>query len=89
MTQYVIYTTLKFDTMKEKTFEELIIEKFSENGMIKMSFSRNEMIDMMQQVREATITEIENKANEYGEYGTADYAHELPTDRIKLAEKNE
>ena len=69
--------------MKEITLEELIIEKFSENGMIKMSFSRNEMIEFGKQVREATKVEIENKANEYGEYGTADFVHELPTDRIK------
>lgn len=41
----------------EKTFDELIIEKFSVFGLIKMSFSRNDLIDMMQQVREATIAE--------------------------------
>lgn len=77
--------------MKEKTFEELIIEKFSENRMIKMSFSRNEMIDIMQQVREATIKECIDKISElhgsiykgaYQEY----LATNLPTDRIRLTE---
>lgn len=54
---FFIRNQTKFSKMKEKTFEELIIEKFSEDGVIKMSFSRNEMIEMMQQVREATNEE--------------------------------
>lgn len=64
----------------EKTFEELIEEKYAGSNM--MLFSKDTLIKFMQQVREATIAEIENKANEYGEYGTADYVHEMPTDRI-------
>lgn len=63
----------------EKTFEELIDEKFRHYA----DFYKPILIELLQRVQEATIVEIENKANEYGEYGTADYVHELPTDRIK------
>lgn len=73
--------------MKEKTLEELMHNKFDalgEYGGFKLPTKHQKAIlELMQQVREATIAEIENKANEYGEYGTADFAHELPTDRIK------
>lgn len=90
-------------TNMEKTFEELrnesvkilghetFIDYFNDlqgNADFYLEERINKICDhVMQQVREATIAEIENKANEYGEYGTADFAHELPTDRIKLTDK--
>ena len=67
--------------MIEKTFEELIEEKLtlSPEGYVIYS---TDIKELLEQVREATKAEIENKANEYSEYGTADYVHEMPTDRI-------
>ena len=73
----------------EKTFEELIIEQFCEDGLIKMSFSRNDLIEMMQQVREATIEEIlkladKNFLNGSPKTNLITEIENLPTDRIKI-----
>ena len=74
--------------MKEITFEELIEGKayienkiFEDDEDVKV-VDYADVLNILQQVREATIVEIENKANEYGEYGTADYVHEMLKDRI-------
>lgn len=68
--------------MKEKTFNELIGE--SPLHELLSEPEKDLVKDLLQQVCEATKAEIENKANEYGEYGTADYVHEMPTDRIRI-----
>ena len=70
--------------MKEKTFEELLTD---DKDFAPDIFGRETVLKLLQQVQEATKAEIENKANEYGEYGTADYVHEMPTDRIILTNK--
>ena len=68
----------------EKTFEELLTD---DKDFAPDIFGRETVLKLLQQVQEATKAEIENKANEYGEYGTADYVHEMPTDRIILTNK--
>lgn len=68
----------------EKTFEELILEQFSEDGLIKMSFSRNDLIKLMQQVREATIAECVEILTNPNIPKTR--MASLKTDRIKLTE---
>lgn len=70
--------------MKEITFEELIEEKARGTSF----FSKDEIKELMQQVREATIAECIDKISElhgsiykgaYQEY----LATNLPSDRIK------
>ena len=81
--------------MKEITFEELMHNKFDaleEYGGFKLSTKQQKAIlELMQQVREATIAECKDKI--WNEYGIYRKAHEieaefesLPTDRIKLTE---
>lgn len=72
----------------EKTFEELIIERFSAFGLIKANFSRNEVISMMHQVREATKAECLEIVDKGYYWPSASKKIELiPTDRIKLTAK--
>lgn len=76
----------------EKTFEELI-EKYafydrSDYAKKEPLLDKADVLQLLQQVREATIAEIENKANEYGEIAIADYVSDMPTDRIKLTDEN-
>lgn len=71
--------------MKEKTFEEMIDYKF---GMLFDKSEKEEIKELMQQVREATIAECKDKIwNEYGLYRKATEIEaefeSLPTDRIK------
>lgn len=67
----------------EKTLKELIIHIIDDEGNVSAQY----VLKLLQQVRESTKIEIENKANEYGEIATADYISDIPTDRIKLTEK--
>ncbi len=68
----------------EKTFEEMIVEQFCEDGLIKMSFSRNDLIEMMQQVREATIAECSYiELDGFSSVEIQRRFKEIPTDRIK------
>lgn len=69
--------------MKEKTFEELILEKVkSENWFIPTDVGSKFIVELMQLVREATIAEcveiIFDKWN-----NAIPVIRELPTDRIK------
>ena len=71
----------------EKTFEELIepLKIGGFEGWYSVEFiSTGKVKELLQKVREATIAEIENKANEYGEIAIADYVSDMPTDRIKI-----
>ena len=71
----------------EKTFDELIepLKIGGFEGWYSVEFiSTGKVKELLQKVREATIAEIENKANEYGEIAIADYVSDMPTDRIKI-----
>ena len=74
----------------EKTFEELITENHTDKILSgrRIITDYDTLHSLMHQVREATIAEIENKANEYGEIAIADYVSDMPTDRIKLTDEN-
>lgn len=66
--------------MKEKTFEELIEEKARGTSF----FSKDEIKELMQQVREATIAEVKDICESAEHLDEANqYIHNLPTDRIK------
>ena len=79
--------------MKEKTFEELIEEKRFEHSYTDgEDMVENHILQLLQQVREATIAECKDLI--WNEYGLCRKAHEiqaefdnLPTDRIKLTDK--
>lgn len=72
--------------MKEKTFEELLTD---DNDFAPANFTRNQVLKLLQQVREATIAECKDLIwDEYGLYRKA-YEIEaefdnLPTDRIRI-----
>lgn len=73
--------------MEEKTFEELIDDLYHYEGMLFENddfVSKNQVKELLQQVREATIAEVwEIIMN--GEKTLADIKN-LPTDRIKIEE---
>lgn len=71
--------------MKEKTFEELV-EEIHYN--ITNSFRKAEIIDLLQQVREATIEEVlkladDNFFSKESKGKLMENIENLPTDRIK------
>lgn len=75
--------------MKEKIFEELIEEKYAGSNM--MLFSKDTLIKFMQQVREATIAEVEQYIRDHPEIAL-DFTRgreikiDIPKDRIKIYE---
>lgn len=76
--------TRKFTTMKEITFEELIRERIDKGD----AFTPTGIIEMMKQVREATIAECSIKVfhflgNSPESFEICAIIDELPTDRIK------
>ena len=94
---YAVQTnaTRKLNTMKEKTFEELIIQLFPNHELTKdrwsfelMQFSADDLIEFGIQVREATIAECSTKVfhflgNSPESFEICAIIDELPTDRIK------
>ena len=77
--------------MKEKTFEELIEEKLTATKEGYVVYS-DDIKELLQQVREATIAECIDKISElHGLIYKGAYqehlASNLPVDRIKLTEK--
>ena len=77
--------------MKEKTFEELLKphqKRFDYYNSQRIFIDKADVLQLLQQVREATIAECKDKI--WDEYGIYLKAHEiqseienLPTDRIK------
>lgn len=71
----------------EKTFEELIQDKLkSDDGFYRGFVPKDEIKELLQQVREATIKECQWIVNDYFEqtnHITSEYMDNLPTDRIK------
>ena len=72
--------------MKEKTFEELIKEKTQrENFFILTDVGEKFMVQLMQQVREATIEECANiELDSCSSVEAQRRFDKLPTDRINL-----
>lgn len=68
--------------MKEKTFEELIEEKYAGSNM--MLFSKDTLIKFMQQVREATIAECLEIASRIDDAFVYEAINKLPTKSIRI-----
>ena len=74
----------KFNTMKEITFDELIEEKLTATKEGYVVYS-DDIKELLQQVREATIAEFQQKVTyRIGGYlGDDKLLNNIPTDRIK------
>ena len=75
--------------MKEKTFEELIQDKLkSDDGFYRGFVPKDEIKELLQQVREATIAECEEIAFNNLDFLSCECVrnglYKLPTDRINI-----
>lgn len=73
----------------EKTFEELIADKVTQQQTRDGQYTiyPDDALELMQQVREATITEAVNYCVSQDWVKTIDNLKKMPTDRIKLTEQ--